>query len=245
MRSPRALAAAVARRIFLPIVPGRSKLPFTFLLYRIEGTAEPELLHLDDIVAEAGTAIDIGANLGLYTYALSKRFRRVISFEINEQLTGMISKFNRGNIELIHCGLSSEAGDARFYVPVASGVAMAGWGSLNRDNLPGAEKLIEIDVQLKTLDEFAIDAVDFIKIDVEGHEVQVLKGAGATIERSRPMVLVELKREHVSEIDDWFRQWEYKRCRLEDFSDVQGHRSNHIYVPVERLAKFGIARPAD
>src|ERR1700722_5826924 len=234
MRPSRVLAAAAAKRILSPIVPGRDKLPFTFLLYRIEGTAEPELLHLDEIVAETGTAIDIGANIGLYTYALSRRFRRVISFEINEAVTGMISKYNRGNIELIHCGLSSEAGSAQFYVPVAAGMTMAGWGSLNRDNLPGAEKLIEIDVKLKTLDEFAIDAVDFIKIDVEGHEVEVLKGAGATIERSRPMVLVELKREHVREVDEWFRQWEYKRCRLEDFTDVQGPRSNNIYVPVER-----------
>ena len=122
---------------------------------------------------------------------------------------------------------------------------MPGWGSLNRENLPGAEELIEIEAELKPLDDFALGGVDFIKIDVEGHEVEVLLGAAATIERCRPMVLIELKKEHVAEVDAWFRKLDYKRCRLEDFNGVPGHRSNHIYAPVERLAKFGIARPAE
>jgi FkbM family methyltransferase len=220
-------------------------LPFTFLLHRIEGTCEPELLHLDQFIASTGTAIDIGANVGLYTYALSKRFDRVYSFEINESVSGLITKYNPGNIELIHCGLSSSAGAARFYVPVASGMTLAGWGSLNKDNLPGAEKLIEKDVELKRLDDFGIAGVGLIKIDVEGHEVEVLKGAGETIQRSRPIVLVELKKEHMQDVKAWFLEFDFKHCRLEDFAGVPGHRSNHIFVPFERLAQFGIARPSN
>jgi len=55
-------------------------------------------------------------------------------------------------------------------------VEMAGWASLDRGNLPGAEKLIEIETELKPLDEFGITNVDFIKIDVEGFEDHVLAG---------------------------------------------------------------------
>lgn len=242
MKPKRMLAAALARRLFSPFVSARQKLPFTFWLYRVGGDCEPELLHLDEFIASAGTAIDIGANVGLYTYALSKRFKRVYAFEINDGITREIAQYNPGNIELIHSGLSSKAGAAKLFIPVAGGLAMAGWGSLNRDNLPGAEKLIEIDTELKPLDDYAIGDVDFIKIDVEGHEVEVLHGAAATIERSRPMVLIELKKEHVEEVDAWFLKLDYKHCRLEDFVEAQGHRSNHIYTPVERLAKFGIAR---
>jgi FkbM family methyltransferase len=236
------LAAAAARRLLGSLVPARQKLRFTFWLHRIGGSCEPELLHLDEFVASAGTAIDIGANVGLYTYALAKRFKRVYAFEINHGITREIEQYNPGNIELIHSGLSSKAGAAKLFIPVAGGLVMAGWGSLNRDNLPGAEKFIEIDTELKPLDDYGIADADFIKIDVEGHEVEVLHGAAATIERSRPMVLIELKKEHVAEVDAWFLRLDYKHCRLEDFADVQGHRSNHIYTPVERLANFGIAR---
>jgi FkbM family methyltransferase len=245
MKSPGKLAAAVARRLLTPFVPARKMLPYTFWLHKLSGAAEPELLHLDEFIAATGIAIDVGANVGFYTYALSRRFKRVYAFEINEAITGPIAQYNPGNIELIHCGLSSSAGTARFYVPVSGGVAQTGWASLYRDNLPGAEKLIERDVRVAPLDDFKISAVDFIKIDVEGHEIEVLKGAAATIEASRPIVLVELKKEHVETVDDWFRNLDYKHCRLEDFNDVPGHRSNHIYVPLEKLAQFGIARPTE
>jgi FkbM family methyltransferase len=245
MRSPGVLAAAAARRILSPIVPARKKLPFTLWLHKMYQRCEAELLHLDEFIAGNGTAIDIGANIGLYTCALSRRFQHVISFEVNEGITGLIRDYNPGNIELIHCGLSSAPGEARFYIPVAAGQAQEGWGSLDRNNLPGAERLIEKEVTLRTLDSFAIPSVDFIKIDVEGHEIEVLKGSAATIEESRPIVLVELKKEHVQEVDDWFAPLDYKRCRLSDFTDVreQLHYSNHIYVPLEKLARFGIPRP--
>jgi FkbM family methyltransferase len=247
MKSFRFLAAAAARRLLSPFVPSRKMLPFTLWLHKLGRTCETELRYLDEFIASTRTAVDVGANIGLYTCELSRRFHRVVAFEINEDLITLIRQFNPGNIELILCGLSSAGGSARFYIPVAGGQAHEGWGSLHRDNLTGAETLIEKDVKLATLDEFALTEVDFMKIDVEGHEVEVLKGAVKTIEKWRPIVLVELKKEHVQEADRLFQPFDYKRCRLDDFTDVRDrlHWSNHIYVPMERLAFFGIARPQE
>jgi len=243
MRSPRILAAASLRRVLSPLVPASKMLPFMHWLHRAGGSCEPELAHLSRFCGSTGCAIDIGANQGWYTYSLSKIFQRVYAFEINDEITGWIASYNPGNIELIHRGLSSTAGRAQFYVPVTRGIALAGWGSLYADNLPGAEKCIEKQVEVRPLDDFAIAAVGFIKIDVEGHELEVLKGAAATIAQSRPIVLVELKKAHVDEADAWFAERGYRHCRLEDFINAKGHRSNHIYVPAERLAGLGI-KPA-
>jgi FkbM family methyltransferase len=215
-------------------------LPFLYWLDKVAGACEPELAHLDRFRGSSETAIDIGANVGLYTYRLSRLFARVYAFAINDEITRWISQYNPGNIELIHQGLSSAAGAARFYLPVAHGVTMAGWGSLNRDNLPGAETCVEKDVRVAPLDDFSITRAGFIKIDVEGHELEVLKGAAATIGQSRPIVLIELKKEHVEDADAWFRTLNYRRCRLEDLIGIKEHRSNHIYVPTERLTQFGI-----
>jgi hypothetical protein len=46
---------------------------------------------------------------------------------------------------------------------------------------------------MRRLDDFAFDEVDFIKVDVEGFELQVLEGARETLARCRPIVIVEQK----------------------------------------------------
>ncbi len=47
-------------------------------------------------------------------------------------------------------------------------------------------------VEMVTLDSFNLDNVSFIKIDVEGHEIEVLKGARATLERNKPVMVIEV-----------------------------------------------------
>jgi FkbM family methyltransferase len=209
------------------------------------GRGDPELLHLDKICGSVGTAVDVGANWGSYTYPLSKRFRRVYAFEINDEVTGWIKQYNSGNIELVHCGLSSTAGTARFYVPMLRGVSLTAMGSLDRDNAPEADKYLEKEVRLAPLDDFGITGVGFLKIDVEGHEVEVLKGANATIRQSRPVVLIEVRDMNTDRnlhvVDSWFLELGYRQCRLDDFIGVHGSAENYIYVPGERLAEFGIS----
>jgi FkbM family methyltransferase len=53
-----------------------------------------------------------------------------------------------------------------------------------------------IDVPSSRLDDYALDNVGFVKIDVEGHELAVLRGATATIERNRPRFLIEAEERH-------------------------------------------------
>jgi len=98
---------------------------------------------------------------------------------------------------------------------------------------------------IRRLDDFELAEVGFIRIDVAGSEMKVLAGAASTIEKWRPVVLIELARADVEKASEWFRHLDYKHCYLEDFNDVHGSASNHIYVPFERLAYFGIARPEE
>lgn len=240
MRPARVLAVTVITRILSPFVPSRKMLPFMWWLHRIEGLCEPELLYLNRFSGSMGIAIDIGSNWGSYTYPLSKRFQRVYAFEINDQTTDLLEKYKGENIKLVHCGLSSTAGKAMFHVPVMHGRALTGWGSLYRDNLPEAEKFLEKEVQVAPLDDFGITGIGFMKIDVEGHEVEVLKGAAATIKQSRPVILIEVKYVNSEMVDSWFLDLNYRRCSLDDVIGVPGQVGNHIYVPNERLVQLGI-----
>jgi FkbM family methyltransferase len=234
------LAAAAARRVLGPFVPARKKLPFSYWLHRLSRTCGPELSYLNEFISSTGTAIDVGANEGLFTYVLSKRFHRVHAFEVNKEVANPIAQYNPGNITLHPCGLSSSSRTARFYIPVTKGFASAGWGSLNRDNLPGAKEFIEMDVEVRPLDDFGIASVDFVKIDVEGHEIEVLKGGAKTIEQSRPIVLIEVKDDHLQSVNAWFLARNFRHYSLEEVFNLRERNANHLYVPTERMDRLGI-----
>lgn len=240
MRSVRLLVAAAARRVLGPLLPARETLPFSYWLYRLSGTCGPELSHLNEFISSTGTAIDVGANEGLFTYVLSKRFQRVHAFEVNKEVANPIAQYNPGNITLHPCGLFSSSRTARFYIPVTKGFASVGWGSFDRDNLPGAKEFIEMDVEVRPLDDFGIASVDFVKIDVEGHEIEVLKGGVKTIEQSRPIVLIEVKDDHLQFISAWFLARNFRHYSLEEVFNLQWKNANHLHVPAERVGRLAI-----
>jgi FkbM family methyltransferase len=246
MKSLRELATAATDRLMSPFVPSGKLLPFKYWLHRLRGSCEAELVHLDRISGSTGAALDIGAIHGFYTYRLSQRFSRVYAFEINNDVTQWIERYNRENINLIHYGLSSVVGTATLYVPVMHNLALSGWGSLDPENLKEAQEHRVKEVRLARLDDFRIANVGFVKIDVEGHEMKVLEGAIVTISRSRPIVLIEVRDHNLHSVDSWFRDLQYRRCRLEDLmSGACGEKENYIFLPTERLSEFDAAHDDD
>lgn len=133
-----------------------------------------------------GVAIDIGANIGNHSIYFSERFSHVYSFEINPQ-TYELLKFNtkNTNITTVNLGLSDVSSIVKF----------------KQDNLNvGHGKIVKecedsnLELKVVTLDSqnLQLDNLGLIKIDVEGHELNVLKGAISTIEKFKPVILFEL-----------------------------------------------------
>lgn len=154
------------------------------------GRGEPEFGHLDRLVGErAGTAIDVGCNRGIYSYALSRLCRRVLAFEPNPDLARFARHMLPANVEVHEMALGAAQGRAVLHIPVDA----RGRDVHLRASLSGAQpRERRHEVEVRPLDSFATEAVRFIKIDVEGTEMAVLAGAAATIARDRPVLLVEL-----------------------------------------------------
>jgi FkbM family methyltransferase len=169
----------------------------------------------------------------MYSYALSRIASKVYAFEVNPDLTVDLERYGKSKIQVIHSGLSSTAAGAVLHVPISdNGFPMSGWGTLDAANLPSnATAIKEIAVQVKPLDEFALSDVTFIKIDVEGHEVQVLIGASETIKRWRPVVLIEVDDRNVRAVNRYFEDIGYRRATLAELTGVAGSQQNHIYMP--------------
>ncbi|HSW32353.1 MAG TPA: FkbM family methyltransferase [Steroidobacteraceae bacterium] len=126
--------------------------------------------------------VDIGAHVGLWSMQLVKHFQFVLAFEPNP----VVADLWRWNVTAKNALLRQ----------VALGKGEASVGLKVYDGHSGHTQVVgEGDVQMRTLDSFGFTDVDFIKIDVEGLEASVVKGAEETLLRCRPIMVVEQKGE--------------------------------------------------
>lgn len=145
-------------------------------------------------------ALDVGAFNGVYAMNFAKFFDQVIAFEPNEQMVMRDAK-KFGNIHFERCALSNYIGNSEFSViknrPAFSCLDFKSVEHAFRKNMEREGLDIKPDIQVheipvRTLDSFAYDVVDFIKIDSEGNGIKVLEGASDTIARHCPTMQIEM-----------------------------------------------------
>lgn len=144
-------------------------------------------------------AIDIGANFGEWTVPFARAVGvagRVLAVEPAPRAAAALAATLGANAlhqaQVIQCALSDHDGFAEFTVPVVTSARIdTGTAQIGAAG-PGCEAL---SVALRSLDSLAAERglrrVDLIKIDVEGHEKQVLDGAERTLSRFRPALVIE------------------------------------------------------
>jgi FkbM family methyltransferase len=156
--------------------------------YYWHGEAEVRLLR--QLVRPNCNVVDVGAASGNYTYHLSRLSPRVYAFEPNPVWVRWLRRCSPRNVTIFDVALADSSGNATLSIPQdRDGISLE--AATLGDNFP-PESCERIPVQQRTLDEYNLDNVGFIKIDVEGHEMAVLRGAQRTLERSRPVLLVEV-----------------------------------------------------
>lgn len=131
--------------------------------------------------------LDIGAHIGLWTKKLSKDFNQVICFEPLQKHIDCHKKNCKelDNITLHECALSDSETDSI----MTTNNLNSGMATLLEPNWEDKDTVI---VKTKTLDSFNLPKVDFIKIDVEGYELQVLSGGRETITKYKPKIYIEI-----------------------------------------------------
>lgn len=220
-------------RILFRITPKRLHIPLRYQLTEWEGGLEPELRYLDRLVRKKGTALDIGANIGIFSYRLSGLAKQVVAFEINDDLLEELQAWNPGNIKVVAKGLSSEAHEATLYIPVLNGKKLVGWASLTPGNCPDTNEHITKRVETVTLDSLAPSDVTFIKIDVEGHELEVLRGAVETLKVNRPVIMVEIREHNLAAVRELLADLGYAETSMKALTGHDGSDGNYFFTPLE------------
>jgi FkbM family methyltransferase len=150
------------------------------------------LALLAELLPRGGTAVDVGANQGVFAFALSDIADRVVAFEPNPDYARFARWMLRGRATLHAVALSDRPDRATFYVPLSDdGMVLHLAGNLKQTHTQFRDSRT-YEVEVRTLDSFGLVDVTFIKADVEGSEREVLDGARDTIARDRPMILLEL-----------------------------------------------------
>ena len=197
----------------------------------LERKVEPEFLWIKEILGKKSVFIDVGANVGAYLYTLENHLKpeNIYAFEPNQQLFKRLKRLFP-KVNLLSFALSDVSTIAEFKIPVINGEKVHTRGTLQTSiKEKNEEKTILQKVEVKPLDDLVFDEVyieqgrnaqtnklnlkklDFIKIDVEGNEMQTLRGAKKTIEKFKPILMVEMEQRHhkenlwtlISEIADW------------------------------------------
>jgi len=166
------------------------------LIYAFRDYYEPELLYLERVLSPGKVFVDAGANFGIYTLLASKivgEGGRVISFEPSSRvfpvLRRNIALNGFKNVLAFPLALTDKQGLAQLYYHSA-----VGCDSLGKDASFEQDAYSE-EVETKSLDNVlkctSVGRVDVIKLDVQGAEELVLRGANEIVTFMRPVVIFE------------------------------------------------------
>lgn len=175
------------------LVPPRVQL--WWHLRREELKGEREIHLVPQFADPARMSVDVGANKGVWTEAMRRHSRSVMAFEPNPKLYEQLRRGIGPGVEAFPIALSDQTGTAELRVPRrARGYSNQG-ATLAHESL-GDMPFGAISVETRQLDDIETGDVGLIKIDVEGHEMAVLRGAKGLLARCRPKLVIEMEERH-------------------------------------------------
>lgn len=161
-------------------------------------------------VKKGDVVVDMGANWGLYTDHLARLVGptgRVHAFEPGDRTSLTALAKGRPQIAIHSSALSDQPGRLALHLPVIEGQSNSYMASLAVPSDRAEVPHTTVSVEVERLDAVLPpgEMVTFIKCDVEGHQLEALRGAETTIRNCRPVLLVEVEpRNQDSSVDDTF-----------------------------------------
>jgi FkbM family methyltransferase len=176
----------------------KSIMPLAMANYKeqlyFEKYGEPEVHLVRHLCDRKRDAIDIGANYGEYIHFMRHYAQRTFGYEpIPALYHELLRKFRRNPVILSPIAVSDTAGKATLRIPIKEGSPVFGCSTVSDTESAEYLNCTSMEVLTMPLDAMSeIGDAAFIKIDVEGHEQAVLRGAKKTILRCQPRILVEI-----------------------------------------------------
>jgi FkbM family methyltransferase len=188
--------------------------------------------HMHNVFAQYvnsnSIVIECGCHVGTHSLLLASLCMTFYGFEPMPETYDVLMKNialnNINNAIIYKKGVADKEGVTRYsWIPENNpGAAALDNNPMGRPNLPYPDK--DIEVELVTIDSLQLDKVDFMKIDVEGYETLVITGAINTIKKCRPIIIMEVWKDHCGvDID-------YTKTIFKNLLEL-GYDVSHMYGP--------------
>jgi FkbM family methyltransferase len=148
-------------------------------------------------------AVDVGAAVGLYTWILSRKSKQVFAFEPGQQHGRYLARLVAGtNVTLVRAAVGATSCTVPIYTPGTDDVARQAATLSVKNPVIQRPGTTSEPVEVVSLDEFFAGkigrgrAIDLIKLDIEGYELEAFKGARGLLEQYRPLVICEIEKRH-------------------------------------------------
>lgn len=208
---------------------------------------EGDFMHFMDLLKDGDTILDIGANIGVMTVHLSRRFphSRIIAFEPMpcniRTFKRIVAHYKLNNVTLIEKALGNHEGEVNMILPTEKKVRLHGLShvvdSSIKDFVHGEVHRAPL-TSLDALQELSeTPPIGGIKIDVENYESFVLDGGRSLIEKYRPVIYIELwDNENRQQCFEMMREFSYKikvlnQGQLEEFDRSKHNKQNFFFIP--------------
>jgi FkbM family methyltransferase len=150
---------------------------------------EPELRLVHKLCDRSKLSIDIGANIGTYTYFMRKHSRSVVAYEPNPHLSKRLQALFP-DVKVRAAAVSDHAARVVLRMPVTGDNPDHELASIAQ-TFDSNDNVATFEVDAVRLDDEKLADVGFLKIDAEQHEKEVLMGALETIKRWQPVIMTE------------------------------------------------------
>lgn len=169
-----------------------------YRILQVLGRSHSEMRLVRSLCAPDRVSVDIGADVGEFAIAMLGSSRSVIAFEPRPtQAKSLAAMFGAvgAAVRVEAVAVSDQSGITTMRVVKSA----PGRSTIDRHNAltdAGGSPVGTIEVPVVRLDDLQLDQVGFVKIDVEGHELAVLRGAADTLKRNRPALFIEAEERH-------------------------------------------------
>jgi FkbM family methyltransferase len=221
-------------------------------LYQAENLIKTGRTHIEDelnvifsiinLLPENAVILDGGTNIGFFTIPVAQKVKhngtKIIGFEPQKMLyyaiSGSIALNDLNNCYVYNLGLSDTPSQAQ--LPAVDYSIPLDYGSISitdQEARTTKNYLDESVVHTITIDELNLPRLDFVKLDIEGHEVQAIKGGIETIKKYRPFVWVEY---FIIGMDPIIKCFE----GIEGYTFHRMDPQNMVCVPTEKLGNMQV-----
>lgn len=161
---------------------------------------EKELLILQLFIDKSSVIIDIGANNGLYCYYFQDIIgaKEIYAFEPIPNLYLKLTKWFQ-DINFYPYAISDQILQSTLKIPYINNIKYDTRAKLDNLIEENETKYKEVEIQTNTLDNLflsKLNSLDFIKIDIEGHELNAIIGAKELITKYHPVLMIEIEKRH-------------------------------------------------